>query len=128
MSWRIWKLHAALVGALALAMTACPGFGGESGTSGVDSGMATTGSGFDTGIDTGLDGGPEEGLDGSGLENCLQYLEACEQDPYCACYIECASEGGKHLDCLARCNLADTPYFADLLLTCLEGEFGSSGE
>jgi hypothetical protein len=112
MASRMWILRTSLMGALVLTMTACPLGTGDVVTTGVDSSIAT--SGFDESFE-------EDG----GFTECLEYFEACETDPYCACYLECAGEGGQHFDCLAKCNLAQTPYWAEQLFLCLGTNLGS---
>lgn len=78
----------------------------------------TTFSDEDEGIDD-LDGGG----DSSGLQDCFAYLEACQQDPYCVCYVSCFAESegnATEAECLAKCNLAQVPYWAQQFEDCIE--------
>lgn len=106
MASQTWLLSTSLVGALLLSMSGClSGAGTESNSTGLD-----------TNGGTGLD----EGLDGDGFLECIQFLDACEQDPYCRCFVECAveSEDPNPNVCLAKCNLAQIPFWADQFITC----------
>jgi len=70
----------------------------------------------------------EGGLEGGELEECVGYAEACAQDPYCACFAECAGSGLSANDCLAKCQLAQVPYWAQKLVDCFGDGFDTGGQ
>lgn len=116
MASRTWQLGIFVVGALALGL-GC--LGPEGGPTTVGNEGVGTDDGFDEGFDS-FDEGQEGGLFGE----CLGYLQACQEDPYCACYMQCAIDYESTYGCLERCQLATTPYWAEQLINCFAGELG----
>jgi hypothetical protein len=112
---RRWQLWTPLIGAFALLL----------GCLQTEGGTTTTVSNTDFGTGDGLEDDFDEGQDGGGLlGGCEQYLAACEQDPYCVCFLQCAVEYESTVGCLERCNLATTPYWAEQFIACIQDELG----
>jgi hypothetical protein len=126
MASRFWHCTPVL-GAFAL-MLGCLQVEGSEGTFGntdLGTGGPTTLEGNE-GFEADLDAGQEGGLFGE----CGGYIDACLQDPYCFCFLDCVvanAEAGSDnplAGCLERCQLAQIPYWADQFIVCAQGDLG----
>jgi hypothetical protein len=122
MASRVWQIGIPILGAFALTL-GCLQASTSEGTTFGNTDIGT--SGFDT---FEAEGAEFEGGNEGVLGDCGQYIEACEQDPYCVCYLDCvvqnalAGSDNPLAGCLEKCQLAAVPYWAEQILVCFEGD------